>query len=145
MIEAQSRYISTLVRQVLLAQENGRQLALRPDSGAFESFNDQLQAVLREGSFGDPNCNSWYKTDDGLITNNWSGTAVEYQEALSTVRWHDYIAEGSGRALVDKKTATNIGRVKEESSSGATPRLLVAASVLAVLGSYYTKGSVLLR
>lgn len=145
MIEAQSRYISTLVSQIILAQRRGATLALRPKTEALQLSNDQVQSILRKSSFADPKCNSWYKTEDGRITNNWSGTVVEYQKQLSSVRWDDYIVEGTAKPLMEKKRATSIGRVREETFVGRASLLLGMASLLVALGSYYTKGSILLR
>ncbi|KAF4233355.1 hypothetical protein CNMCM8980_000369 [Aspergillus fumigatiaffinis] len=145
MIEAQSRYITALVSQILQAQKDGQSLALRPKPEAVKKFNEDIQAALRKSSFADPNCSSWYKTEDGRITNNWHSTVVDYQNELSRVRWDDYIAEGTGKALIAKKKETHIGRVKEETLIRNTSLLWGAASVAVALGGYYLKGSALVR
>ncbi|PKX99641.1 flavin-containing monooxygenase [Aspergillus novofumigatus IBT 16806] len=145
MIEAQSRYISALVSQILQAQRVGHTLALRPKPEVAKTFNEDIQAALRKSSFADPNCSSWYKTEDGRITNNWHSTVVDYQNELSSVRWDDYIAEGSGKALITKKKETHIGRVKEETLISNTSLLWGAASVVVALGGYYLKGRALIR
>jgi hypothetical protein len=145
MIEAQSRYISTLVSRILQAQKDGQSLALRPKPEAVKTFNEDIQAALRKSSFADTNCSSWYKTEDGRITNNWHGTVVDYQSELSSVRWDDYIAEGTGKVLIAKKKETHIGRVKEETLISNTSLLWGAASVAVALGGYYLKGSALVR
>ncbi|KAF7117497.1 hypothetical protein CNMCM5793_006479 [Aspergillus hiratsukae] len=145
MIEAQSRYISALVSQILQAQMDGQNLALRPKPEAVTKFNEDIQAALRKSSFADPNCSSWYKTEDGRITNNWHSTVVDYQNELSSVRWDDYIAEGTGKSLIGKKKETHIGRVKEETLISNTSLLWGVASVAVALGGYYLKGSALLR
>lgn len=103
-----------------------------------KEYNDRIQALLRSSSFADPNCNSWYKTDDGIITNNWSGTVINYQEELSKVQWQDYIAEGSGSDLVKKKP-THIGRVREESLLSNTSLLAGTIGVLAAAGGYVAR------
>lgn len=145
MIEAQSRYISALVSQILHAQKDSQSLALRPKPEAVRKFNEDIQAALRKSSFADPNCSSWYKTEDGRITNNWHSTVIDYQNELSSVRWDDYIAEGTGKSLIGKKKATHIGRVKEETLISNTSLLWGVASVALALGGYYLKGSALLR
>lgn len=145
MIEAQSRYISVLVRQILQAQKDGRSLAVRPKPEAVQKFNEDIQAALQRSSFGDPNCSSWYKTEDGRITNNWHSTVVDYQNELSSIRWDDYIAEGTGKSLITKKKEMHIGRVREETWISNTSLLWGVASVAVALGGYYLKGSALIR
>jgi hypothetical protein len=66
-----------------------------------------------------------------MITQNWSGTVVEYQKMLSTVNWADYDLSGkAAEALKDQRS--NIGRVVEETWVSYTTMGLTAASVLAV-------------
>lgn len=133
MIEAQSRYLNAIVNEVIRAKQQGKTLALRPTPSAMKEHNDKIQALLRNSSFADPNCNSWYKRDDGIITNNWSSTVIDYQHEMSNVQWEDYIAEGSGRYLVDKEP-TQLGRVREETLLSNTSILMGAASVVALAG-----------
>lgn len=133
MIEAQSRYLNAMVSEVIRAKQQGKALALRPTPSAMKEYNDRIQALLRNSSFADPNCNSWYKRDDGIITNNWSSTVIDYQHEMSKVQWEAYIAEGSGRDLADKKP-TQLGRVREETLLSNTSILMGAASVLAMAG-----------
>lgn len=137
MIEAQSRYLNTLVGEVIRARQQGETLALRPTLDALKEYNDRIQAVLRNSSFADPNCNSWYKTDDGNITNNWSGTVIDYQHELSLVRWEDYVADGTGKNLVAGKKVTKLGRVREESMLSDTSLLLGAVSLVAMVGGCF--------
>ncbi|CEJ58901.1 hypothetical protein PMG11_07544 [Penicillium brasilianum] len=139
MIEAQSRYLNALVSEVIRSKQQGKSLALMPTPEALKEYNDRLQAVLRKSSFADPKCNSWYKRDDGVITNNWSGTVVEYQQYLSQVQWEDYIAKGSGSHLVKNQGPTHIGRVHEEPYLSNTSLLAGAASLLAVGGYIVTR------
>lgn len=139
MIEAQSRYLNALVSEVIRSKQQGKTLALMPTPEALKEYNDRLQAILRKSSFADPKCNSWYKRDDGVITNNWSGTVVEYQQYLSQVQWKDYIAKGSGSHLVKNKGPTQIGRVHEEPYLSNTSLLAGAASLLAVGGYIVTR------
>jgi hypothetical protein len=116
-IEAQSRYISTLVDAVLDVKARGKHLSLMPKLEAIESYNLDLQKALNKTSFADPNCNSWWKNSEGIITNNWSGTAVDYQNLISDVIWEDYEIEetdGSETFILRRKASTHIGRVKEE-------------------------------
>lgn len=115
MIESQSRYINSLIAPVLKAKSQGQSLAIVPRPSRVKAYNEDLQVKLSGLTFADPNCNSWYKTADGLITNNWAGTVVQYQKALSKVNWaSDYEASGSGADIVASKDQEYIGRVVEE-------------------------------
>lgn len=81
MIEAQSKYINALIKEVVSARSNGTNLVILPNSRKLKQFNDEIQHELENSSFADPNCNSWYKVkDSGKITNNWSRTVVSYQK-----------------------------------------------------------------
>jgi hypothetical protein len=139
MIEAQSRYINALISPILSrrrCRQNTHQdllppISLRPDPTVLESFNRTLQSTLQTSAFADPNCQSWYKNEQGLITNNWSGTVVEYQKILENVVWSDYIIEGDDddgqeSQALSKKGKSRIGRVREET--------VLSGSVLGVLG-----------
>ncbi|KAL2822032.1 hypothetical protein BJX63DRAFT_377818 [Aspergillus granulosus] len=145
MIEAQSRYLNALVGEILKARAKGETLALRPRPEALRRYNSELQEVLAKISFADSNCRSWYKTEEGKITNNWSGTVVDYQRNLSQVRWSDYVVEGSAKNVVERRTITHLGRVREESYMGNGSLVLTAVSVLAVVGGVLLRGSSLLR
>ncbi|KAJ5527556.1 hypothetical protein N7513_011715 [Penicillium frequentans] len=136
MIEAQSRYLNGLVGEVMRAKQQGQKLSLKPSPTAMKAFNDKIQALLRDSSFADPNCNSWYKRADGIITNNWSGTVVEYQEELSQIQWEDYIADGSGKDLVANRRPKNLGRIREESFFSNMSLLIGTFGALAVVGGY---------
>lgn len=130
MIEAQSRYLSTLVSAVLDARNRGQRIGIMPTQRRTKEFNDALQKVLKKSSFADEKCQSWYKNAEGKITNNWSGTVVEYQEVLAKVDWTDFETTAGSSGLVDSeelngvrasrvvfgdgKQETSIGRVREE-------------------------------
>ncbi|KAL2797748.1 hypothetical protein BJX66DRAFT_323200 [Aspergillus keveii] len=134
MIEAQSRYLNALVGEVLRARRQGQSLAIKPDPDALERYNRELQQVLATGSFADPKCSSWYKTEEGKITNNWSSTVVDYQRNLSQVRWSDYVVEGSAKDNARTRKTTHLGRVREESYLSNGSLILTAASMFAVAG-----------
>ncbi|KAJ9667039.1 hypothetical protein H2201_002873 [Coniosporium apollinis] len=145
MIEAQSRYLNAMVKAVLEAKRQGKKLALKPRPERVKEYNDEVQEILNKSSFADPSCNSWYKNEEGRITNNWSGTVIEYQDMLSKVNWDDYIAEGSGAEMVKGKGETKLGRVQEETSVSNLTLALGALSALAVGVGYFARGSRLLR
>jgi hypothetical protein len=114
MIEAQSKYINGLISPVLHARRHNKTLSLSPKHSKVVSYNERVQAVLLKSSFNDPNCNSWYKNEAGLITNNWSGTVIEYQKMLAKVDFEDYEVEGSDVEVVKAKPVVELGRVHEE-------------------------------
>ncbi|OAG35978.1 hypothetical protein AYO21_09838 [Fonsecaea monophora] len=133
-IEAQTKYISVLVNKVLQARRTGGGLALCPSEEKTLSYWLDLQKALQQTSFADPNCNSWWKRADGLITNNWAGTAIDYQKNLATVEWTDYDAFGMGGSEVamfgtaDK--ATKIRRVVEETRLSRTSLGLLLVGIV---------------
>ncbi|KAK7526728.1 cyclohexanone monooxygenase [Phyllosticta citriasiana] len=137
MIEAQSRYIAGMVKTVLNARRKGKTLAIKPEPEIVRAFNAELQNRLGKSTFADPNCSSWYKTKDGRITNNWSGTVVEYQKNVEKVKWNDYVVEGSGADLVGEEL--KIGRVVEETQVSKNTIWWSAVSLL-FAGTMYTAG-----
>ncbi len=117
-IEAQTKYISVLIDKVLQARRKGQSLALCPLEEKTLGYWHDLQLALQKTSFSDPNCNSWWKRADGIITNNWVGTAIDYQNNLSVVEWSDYYVFGSSGGDIDvlgrNDKVTKIRRVVEE-------------------------------
>ncbi|TKA75336.1 hypothetical protein B0A55_05556 [Friedmanniomyces simplex] len=142
MIESQSRYINGLIKPVLEARKQGNALSLSPKLDKVEAYNEKVQKVLKDSSFTDPSCNSWYKNEAGLITNNWSGTVVEYQQLLEKVDYEDYEAEGSGAAIVRDKRTHTVGRVVEESQiSDTTLVALGLVSTAVVVGGFLLRNT----
>lgn len=151
MIEAQSRYLNTLVSAVLDARSRNSRIGIMPKQSRTDAFNARIQAILQKSSFADPNCGSWYKNKDGKITNNWSGTVIEYQEMLSKVDWEDFETTGEGaKGQEDERSAskvvfgngkkeTKIGRVREEPYVSNTTLVLGAVST-AVVGLAWVYG-----
>lgn len=76
-----------------------------------------------------------YKNEAGLITNNWSGTVVEYQKLLAQVDWDDYSAEGNGKNVLAGKKSTNIGRVVEETRVSDTTLAALTFISIAMVGA----------
>lgn len=133
MIEAQSRYINSLISPILAARSASppQTLALSPKPAVVKSYNARIQAVLQKSSFNDPSCNSWYKNEAGLITNNWSGTVVEYQKQLECVDFGDYEVEGTGVDVVrGGGEVRKVGRVREETV--VSDKWMAALGVLSV-------------
>jgi cation diffusion facilitator CzcD-associated flavoprotein CzcO len=73
MIECQVRYIMDCLRA--LAERDLAWLDVRAD--VMRRYNERLQAILARSVWAKVG-KSWYKRADGRITNNWSGSTVEY-------------------------------------------------------------------
>ncbi|KAE9367997.1 FAD/NAD(P)-binding domain-containing protein [Stipitochalara longipes BDJ] len=142
MIEAQSRYISTLIIPVLRARGKGASLCIQPKPQRIASYNDDIHERLGKTAFADPGCNSWYKNDAGIITNNWYGTVVEYQKQTSVVAWDDYILSGSSPGLTLPKGKVKIGRVVEEVRFIHCVISLSALALLAIVGGELYLGTI---
>lgn len=133
MIEAQTRYILSLVKETFKARQRGRSISFTPRPERVKEWNQELQKALASSSFADPRCQSWYKTEDGLVTNNWSGTVIEYQKTLSRIDWSDYDIKGDAETLHVPKGESYIGRVVEETVVGA--RTLIVCAVLSAVAA----------
>lgn len=135
MIEAQSRYINTLISPILKSLAKGGDLTIVPSVSRIDSYNTEIQQRLAKSTFADPGCNSWYKNADGLITNNWCGTVVEYQTRTGTVEWSDYDVSGEGKELIQSTASAKIGRVVEETQNSTLSVVgITIASVAVVVG-----------
>lgn len=142
MIESQSRYINGLIKPVLEARKEGQALSLTPKTEKVKEYNTQIQEELQKSSFNDPSCQSWYKTENGKITNNWSRTVVDYQKQLEKIDYDNYNAEGSGVKIIRDKPTLKVGRVQEESSvSDRTLMALGVVSTAAVVGSWFLRNT----
>ena len=136
MVEMQSRYITTMINTVLTARQSGKALSLTPRTKRVREFNTQIQAILGKTSFADPRCNSWYKTKDNVVTNNWWGTVVDYQKTLHLIDWSDYDVEGLGAELVQQDKKTNIGRVVEETRISVAALGAVTGTAVLAVGAF---------
>ena len=73
MIECQTEYVMDCLRQM-----DARDLGtIAPKPAVLDAYNAELQRDLA-GTAWAATSNSWYKTADGTITNNWSGTTFRY-------------------------------------------------------------------
>jgi len=73
MIECQANYILQCIGRI--GKRHLRSLDLKPE--VQRAFNEKLHAELARTAWA-KTPHSWYKTDSGKITNNWSGTTTEY-------------------------------------------------------------------
>ena len=137
MIEAQTRYILSLVKEVFKARQRSQALYIMPRADRVKEWNRELQQALASSSFADSRCQSWYKAEDGLVTNNWSGTVIEYQKLMSKVDWSDYEVAGETTAEEIPKGERYIGRVVEETQIGTWT--LIASTVLgaSIAGAFW--------
>ncbi|KIV98102.1 hypothetical protein PV10_01788 [Exophiala mesophila] len=146
MIEAQSKYINALIKEVVEARSKSGSLVITPNPQRVKEFNDQIQSELEKSSFADPNCNSWYKIkDSGKITNNWSRTVINYQKILEKVDWSDFNVSGTGAEKFSNGRTTKIGRVVEESIISYGTMAWTAASIAAVGAGVLLRNSGRLR
>jgi len=85
-----------------------------PKEDRTHEWNEGIQQILKNSSFADPKCNSWYKNKEGRITNNWSGTVIEYQEMLAKVDWEDFETTAGGGSAAQSDDGVMWRRVLEE-------------------------------
>ena len=144
-IEAQSLYINSLIAPVLAARRRGQSLSLEPKPCVMKAYNTDLQRRLASSTFAHPGCTSWFKDEQGRITNNWSGSAIEYQKRVNFVDWSDFLVGGSGKALIDSIPGgvTRWNRCVEETQVSDAVLLGMAAASLTlavVLGIWWRWG-----
>lgn len=133
MIEAQAMYINTLITQIQLAKQRGSSLSIQPKPQVVEDYNNEIQARLSQSAFADPNCNSWYKNEAGLITNNWSDAVIPYQKRTSFIDWEDFEIEGTGKVEGEMKGKTSWKRVVEETQVSNT--VILAGMITSAVGA----------
>ncbi len=88
MLECQVHYVLECIRA--LESRHLASLDVRPE--AMRAYNTWLQAVLDDTVWARTG-KSWYKRADGRITNNWSGTTIEYWWRTRRVDWDAYRQE----------------------------------------------------
>ena len=85
MLESQFHYV--LQGLNLLDRDNLRWIDVRKD--VQHDFNRRLQQRLTRTIWA-RDCHSWYKTEDGRNTNNWSGFTLTYRALTRTLKQDDY-------------------------------------------------------
>ena len=88
MLERQTEYVRRQIERLL--GEDLKALSVSPE--AEDAFNTQLQTRLQRTVWAE-DCPSWYKTPDGVITNNWSGLATAFAMTLRGGDRDNWIAE----------------------------------------------------
>lgn len=77
MLERQTEYVREQIKCLL--DEDIKALSISPE--AETAFNVKLQARLKRTVWAEDRP-SWYKSEDGVITNNWSGLATAFAMTL---------------------------------------------------------------
>ncbi|KAF4626482.1 hypothetical protein G7Y89_g11676 [Cudoniella acicularis] len=131
MIEAQAMYINALIKKVIGARDIGGSLRIEPKLHVMEQYNKEIQARLSKSAFADPNCNSWYKNEEGLITNNWSDAVIPYQIKTSSIHWDEFDISGKGADDVKQEGMTSWPRVVEETQ---VSNKMILAGLIATAG-----------
>jgi len=102
MIECQGNYIRQAVQTLI--REDLDFLDVRFD--AMDAFNRRIQRDLARTVWA-ATPKSWYKTESGLITNNWSGTTTRYWWTTRRFDRESYRAEAARRSnALAETTAT---------------------------------------
>lgn len=134
-IEAQARCLSAMIDKIygIRRAENGT-LAVWPKREVTEYYWNKVQERLQNTSFSDPACSSWWKRHDGLIVNNWPGTAIDYQRLLEEIKWQDFEAAGTAadkfETQVAQRGSQSVPRVVEEAWISRTGLMAIAAGAL---------------
>lgn len=87
MLECQIKFIVTALKE--LNRRSARQI--EPTVEALEEFDRDLQTKLANTTWADPACNSWYKTRDGRITQNWGDHTRAYAQRTSALDVSEYL------------------------------------------------------
>lgn len=93
MIERQAEYAV----KAMAAMDGQDAVALEVTTEAMARFNAALQTALARSTWADLGCNSWYKTADGRIVQNWSSHTRAYAEATRHVDLGDFTFHRRGR------------------------------------------------
>ncbi|KAI9814063.1 MAG: hypothetical protein M1827_003527 [Pycnora praestabilis] len=131
-IEAQSKYIHTMISAVLNAKRKGKTLSLIPKDNVVMEYNQDIQDRLAHSTFSDPSCTSWFKNEAGLITHNWFASAVAYQKRTSFLDWTEYEICGTAAAAYTRKGVTRWKRVVEETQ---VSNLMAGLATIVVSGA----------
>ncbi|MFE6922849.1 flavin-containing monooxygenase [Nocardia sp. NPDC057663] len=75
MVECQARYIADAIRK--LVTSGAKYLDVKQD--VYDAHSAETQRRLKGSVWANGGCTSWYKSDDGKVTNNWQGLMSEYR------------------------------------------------------------------
>ena len=85
MIEAQVDYVLAAMEQ--LRRRGAGAVAVT--EGALTRWDEEIRRRSADTVWS-ADCSSWYKTDDGRITNNWIGHTTEYRRRMRHPDWDDW-------------------------------------------------------
>lgn len=85
MIEQQVDYILAAITQL---RRRGS-AAIDVTEEAFDRWDQEMLRRSADTVWAD-GCHSWYKTDDGRVTNNWIGRTTEYRRRMRKPAWDDW-------------------------------------------------------
>ena len=85
MIECQVRHVLACLEQL---GERGRK-AIEPTAEAAEAFDAETQGRVEKTVWA-AGCPSWYKNEEGRITNNWSGSTIEFWKRTRKADWSQF-------------------------------------------------------
>ena len=105
MIESQTRYILGAIRT--LVTRDLAYLDLEPE--AMRAYNERVQAELAKSVWAATG-KSWYKTEAGRITNNWSGGTVRYWWTTRRFDREHYRAQA--REGASRGAAASVGKAQ---------------------------------
>ena len=88
MIEQQVGYTLRLIQEKVIS--GLRSVSVRAD--ADDRFDAEVQAAAAETVWAE-DCHSWYKTEDGRITNNWTDHTTAYRKLLASPKLSDWELE----------------------------------------------------
>ncbi|NND67361.1 MAG: NAD(P)/FAD-dependent oxidoreductase, partial [Halioglobus sp.] len=77
-VECQLRYIMGCLK---LQLEEGYR-AMEPRADVMAEYNARIDALNRQRAWGAPVVSSWYKNEQGRVTQNWPGTHWEFWEQM---------------------------------------------------------------
>ena len=98
MIECQANYVMACLRQ--MDERNLQTIDVRPET--LDAYNVRIQRDLSTTAWAATD-HSWYKTADGTITNNWSGTTFRYW-------WVTRHADLTGYAVTARRASGDASR-----------------------------------
>lgn len=93
MLERQTEYLT----QAIVEMQRRGLRSMEPTRQAQDLYNRDLQSKLAGTVWADPRCNSWYKTADGRITQNYSSHTRDYADSVKNVNFGDYLTEDATR------------------------------------------------
>jgi cation diffusion facilitator CzcD-associated flavoprotein CzcO len=86
MHEKQCNYIA----EIITYMERSQSAKVDVKKDVQEQFVNELKEKLSTTVWADPACNSWYKTAEGEITQNWSSHTRDYAEILQAFNIQDF-------------------------------------------------------